>query len=164
MLCELNPKQLFAKLAQMEPEDRADYVLQFAINASTQTNMNQYAWIRILSEPPKPKKIKGQKKVYNEGYTEAFEKFWQQYPKKTGKGTAFDIWQQIRKPEKELVNLCLEALVWQSRMWAKDQNKYVPKPENWLMGRRWEDEPPHGVDPKQAPRTYVDMNGDVREY
>lgn len=164
MLCELNPKQLFVKLANMEPEERSQYVLQFSIDASTQTNLIKYSWIRLLEEPPKPKKKKGEKKVYNEGYSEAFEAFWQAYPKKVGKGTAFGIWQQIRKPEEELSSLCCAALLWQKRMWAKDSNKYVPKPENWLMGRRWEDEPPMGIDPKQAPRTYVDMNGDVREY
>lgn len=75
------------------------------------------------------------------GYTEGFESFWNNYPKKTGKGTAFLEWQKINKKE-EILEMVLNALVWQKTAWAKDNNKYVPMPENYLKGRRWEDEPP----------------------
>lgn len=74
------------------------------------------------------------------GYTEGFEEFWNNYPKKTGKGTAFLEWQKINKKE-EILEMVLNALVWQKTAWAKDNNKYVPMPENYLKGRRWEDEP-----------------------
>lgn len=79
------------------------------------------------------------------GYTEGFEEFWKEYPKKTGKGTAFLEWKKITKTEYSEYNLLLEtteALKWQKTAWAKDNNKYVPMPENYLKGRRWEDEPP----------------------
>ena len=78
------------------------------------------------------------------GYTEGFEEFWKEYPKKTGKGTAFLEWKKITKSEYSEYNLLLEtveALKWQKIAWAKDNNKYVPMPENYLKGRRWEDEP-----------------------
>lgn len=75
------------------------------------------------------------------GYTEGFESFWNNYPKKTGKGTAFLEWQKVNKKE-EILEMVLNALVWQKTAWAKDNNKYVPMPENYLKGRRWEDEPP----------------------
>ena len=79
------------------------------------------------------------------GYTEGFEEFWKEYPKKTGKGTAFLEWKKITKTEYSEYNLLIEtveALKWQKTAWAKDNNKYVPMPENYLKGRRWEDEPP----------------------
>lgn len=82
------------------------------------------------------------------GYTEGFEEFWKEYPKKTGKGTAFLEWKKITKSEYSEYNLLLEtveALKWQKTAWAKDNNKYVPMPENYLKGRRWEDEAPQKI-------------------
>lgn len=93
------------------------------------------------------------------GYTQDFENFWGFYPKKVGKGTAFAIWKQLTRKEvgDELAVKCQFALDWQSKLWAKDNNKFVPMPENYLKGRRWEDEAPKTAQP--TGERYLDMNG-----
>lgn len=91
------------------------------------------------------------------GYTHDFEMFWSNYTKKVNKGTAFIEWKKI-KDEKLLEKVTI-ALDWQKPLWAKDNNKYVPNPENYLKGRRWEDEP-QSVATKEK---YQDMNGNWRE-
>lgn len=93
------------------------------------------------------------------GYTPDFEIFWSHYPKKVGKGLAFEVWKKLVKKEEALDFRCQQALGWQKKLWAKDNNKYVPNPENYLKGRRWEDEP-QTITSKER---YQDMNGNWRE-
>jgi hypothetical protein len=95
-------------------------------------------------------------------YTQLFEDVWSAYPKKVGKGLAFAAWKVICKKNDELFirNNILAALLWQMPLWNKHNNKYVPNPENYLKGRRWEDEQP----PQKAKQEkYMDINGVWRE-
>lgn len=137
-------------LANMEPDKRGDYIMKAANFLSADLGANKWA-----KHIPKPKS----KEAIGE-YTPDFEIFWGHYPKKIGKGSAFEVWKKIIKKEEALEFYCQQALHWQKPLWAKDDNKYVPNPENYLKGRRWEDEPPA----TQAKReTYMDMNGVMRE-
>ena len=72
----------------------------------------------------------------------SFEKFWNEYPKKVGKGGAEKVWKQI-KPGPELFKRMLETLSWQTKstQWRKDGGQFIPLPATWLRQRRWEDEP-----------------------
>lgn len=78
------------------------------------------------------KKQKGQ-------YTDDFERFWSAYPRKTGKGYAFECWIKHSPPTERV----LEALEWQKRQeqWVRDDGQYVPMPSTWINQWRWEDEP-----------------------
>ena len=78
----------------------------------------------------------------NEKNPSAFDRFWNAYPKKTGKGDAEKIYHSLRvTPETE--ELILKAIGWQKRTdsWAKEGGKFIPSPTKWLNARRWEDEP-----------------------
>mgnify|MGYP007100052492 CR=1 FL=1 len=74
-------------------------------------------------------------------YEESFERFWTDYPEKTGKGKAHDSWVKLTTEEKEK---CLQAILEQVKNkhfykdWLKKDS--VPHPTTWLNQRRWEDE------------------------
>ena len=76
-------------------------------------------------------------------YTQLFEDIWKLYPKKSAKGSAYTAWKVLAKKNDELFlrNNILAALEWQieSKSW---KDGYIPMLENYLKGRRWEDEAP----------------------
>jgi hypothetical protein len=75
------------------------------------------------------------------GYSEDFEAFWQVYPKKTGKGVAWESWKKRKAPLPELsqvlksVGDCKASFAWR-----KEGGQFVPLPATWINQRRWEDE------------------------
>lgn len=73
---------------------------------------------------------------------ETFEKFWNAYPKKTGKQAALTAFAKIKNPE-TVVEQILQALAWQveSDQWRKDGGQYIPNPATYLNQGRWQDEP-----------------------
>ena len=73
--------------------------------------------------------------------TDMFEEFWKAYPKKVGKGYAFDCFKKIRV-SRALLDTMLEAIAKQkkSSMWKRDKGQYIPNPSTWLNQKRWEDD------------------------
>ena len=69
-----------------------------------------------------------------------FERFWAAYPKQVAKPKAKKEWKKL-KPSIEQCRAMSDALIRQkkSEQWCKEGGKYIPKPENWLKDRRWED-------------------------
>ena len=70
-----------------------------------------------------------------------FNRFWQAYPRKVGKGSAQKVFDrlQVDRPLLEEM-LCKIDQAKRSRQWQDMQ--YIPSPATWLNGRRWEDELP----------------------
>jgi hypothetical protein len=79
-----------------------------------------------------------------------FERFWNAYPRKTGKGAARKVWSRL-KPGTELVDRMLVSVAAQKRsaQWLEGNGKFIPHPATWLNQERWEDEPEPG--PGQGP-------------
>lgn len=94
-------------------------------------------------------------------YTQLFEDVWSAYPKRSGKGTAYIAWKALIKKNDELFirNIILAALEWQKPVWAKDSNRFVPMLENYIKGRRWEDEAPK----QQVKERYLTPDGVWKE-
>ena len=78
------------------------------------------------------------KATANSPYTEEFEQFWRNYPKKVGKGGAFKAWRKER-PDFDVAISVLEMHA-TSEDWTKDGGKYIPHPQTWINARRFEDE------------------------
>ena len=84
---------------------------------------------------------------------EAFEQFWKVYPKKTNKAKAQQTFPRyfadFAKMLPALARFC------QTDDWRKEGGKYIPNPQAWLNGRRWEDEgvalPPAPAKRKETP-------------
>ena len=72
-------------------------------------------------------------------YTLDFEKFWKSYPVKTAKRKCFEIWQIKKLGEK--AEQIIDAVEKQkkSAAWKKENGRYIPNPQTYLTGDRWED-------------------------
>lgn len=78
-------------------------------------------------------------------YSQEFDKFWESYPRKQGgKAKTFEVWKRAKKkktwPGIEAVMSGLERLK-KSGQWEKEGGKFIPYPQTFLNGGRWDDEP-----------------------
>lgn len=76
-------------------------------------------------------------------FSPAFLRFWSKYPKRIGKGKAYETWRK-RKCEALEARIC-EALEKQNGYLTREGGEYTPNPATWLNQLRWEDEPPVAV-------------------
>jgi uncharacterized protein YdaU (DUF1376 family) len=74
----------------------------------------------------------------NHIYTDSFEKFWSEYPNKTGKGGAFNSWKKI-KVDDELLQAILKSIALYKQT-KQVKEGYIKNPQTWLNNRCWEDE------------------------
>ncbi len=97
-------------------------------------------------------------------YTEDFLNFWEEYPRKTGKGAAFRVWLKMRPSKKERADIS-SALKWQKQsvQWNNSAyGKFIPLPATYLNQRRWEDEPDNSsVGDITDPNRYKDDESDL---
>lgn len=72
---------------------------------------------------------------------ELFGRFWSAYPKKVGKANC-EQWFLRHKVDESTLQAMLESLAYlkTTEQWQKDGGQYIPNPQTWLNGRRWEDE------------------------
>jgi hypothetical protein len=70
-----------------------------------------------------------------------FERFWEAYPRKVGKGQAERAFLKLN-PDPQLLDRMLQAIGRQKQtpQWLKDGGEFIPHPSTWLNGKRWEDE------------------------
>ena len=70
-----------------------------------------------------------------------FDRFWEIYPKKKGKGAALKAWKKIKTPM-TMLPIILKAVEDQKKTedWKKNHGQYIPHPATWLNQGRWEDE------------------------
>lgn len=90
----------------------------------------------------KAKKRKTIKFEYNDPL---FEQFWAVYPRKIGKGKAWECWRKIR-PDPTLVEKMIRTIeaFKKTRQWIREKGKFIPHPSTWLNQGRWDDEVPEG--------------------
>ena len=99
--------------------------------------------------------------------TDDFERFWEIYPRKVGKGATRMSWKKL-KPTQELVEQILASVQKHKtcEQWIKENGRFVPMPSTWLNQTRWEDEPdsaePLGVN-AQCAKDFAE-SAEVRKY
>ncbi len=87
----------------------------------------------------KDKNVKNEKEVY----TPAFEEFWKLYPKKLGKGKAFEKWKSLKVEKNGLYEKVMASVIREVPLRsARGEVQYVQNPATWLNCSGWEDEPP----------------------
>lgn len=96
----------------------------------------------FLIQIPKEKNKDKRSDVLN-GHRTGFEKFWNAYPKKRGKGQAEKEWGRL-KPDDAHVAIILTAIdkAKQTPDWRKENGQFIPHPAKWLKAKGWEDEYP----------------------
>lgn len=70
-----------------------------------------------------------------------FKLFWEEYPKKRGKGQAEKTWDRIN-PDEHLFKVILLKIAEakKSKDWIKQSGQFIPHPSTWLNNKGWEDE------------------------
>ncbi len=81
------------------------------------------------------------KKALKSVSVDSFNRFWLNYPRKTGKGAAERVWLKLR-PADDLLIRILNSLEDHKRSdaWKQSNGQYIPHPSTWLHQKRWEDE------------------------
>lgn len=77
-------------------------------------------------------------------YPSGFSLFWSKYPKRVGKGAAYEKWQKLKL--EKIAELIVLGLDRQLQYLEREGGKFTPLPATWLNQRRWEDEPPQHTD------------------
>lgn len=97
-------------------------------------------------EPHTHNKINNMKEEYippvvPRGDDGRFDRFWEAYPKKVGKGEARKAFARL-KVSGELLDRMLAALTRQrvSDQWNRENGRFIPNPATWLNQERWSDE------------------------
>lgn len=71
---------------------------------------------------------------------EKFKIFWDEYPKKTGKKYANQVFQKLN-PDENLFQRIMHAVCETNRLrWNFTDKQFIPDPSTWLNGARWTDE------------------------
>ena len=72
---------------------------------------------------------------------ELFGEFWAAYPRKVGKANC-QKWFEKHKVDRKTLDAMLTSIAYlkTTEQWKKDDGKFIPYPQTWLNGRRWEDE------------------------
>ena len=70
----------------------------------------------------------------------AFDRFWEAYPKKQGKGAARKAFKVAKKKVPLDVILSAVERQRQSFQWNQNGGQYIPSPARWLSEERWNDE------------------------
>ena len=83
--------------------------------------------------------------VSDHKYTDDFEIFWHEYPKKVGKKEAFKAFKRVKEPLSVLI-AAVRAQE-QSAMWNKENGRFIPNPATWLNQGRWDDMLPKEKNP-----------------
>lgn len=83
-----------------------------------------------------------------------FEEFWKAYPKKLFKVRALDAWKagECHRHIDAILQSLEKHKVWQD--WTRDGGRFIPKPENWLASRGWENDLEiYGIEAPSSPAT-----------
>jgi hypothetical protein len=90
-----------------------------------------------------------------------FDRFWNAYPKKIGKGACQDWWVRT-KPMPTLLQAMLKAIesARVSEQWNRNNGQYIPNPATWLNQHRWEDNP-HPEVGKQKSETIRKLEAEI---
>ena len=92
----------------------------------------------------------GKRRSHQGDYSEAFNAFWTNYPRKVGKGKAYTEWKKAGADKSQALASAIIVAVdaaKTSEQWNRSRGQFIPHPATYLHQRRWEDtpEPPGGL-------------------
>jgi hypothetical protein len=128
--CEASTQKMFRDRLELTGETLADAVLDAATSPQQCARAHGGETATGSRLPANGSELK-----------DRFEQFWEDYPRKVGKGAAWRVWTRIR-PNAELLTTILVALRWQRQQpqWLKDGGQFTPHPATYLNQERWTDQ------------------------
>ena len=120
-----------------ESSCKGDFILTEEYSSATEESMIEKAPSEHEDFTKAGNEKKGSK---SEEIDKAFEEFWQEYPKKVGKGYAKQCYKKIM-PSSSLIEKILTAVKLQkaSESRKRENGKFIPNPSTWLNQERWDD-------------------------
>lgn len=89
--------------------------------------------------PPSPPMGAHGSKIVRLEKPNGFERFWEAYPRKVGKGAARPKWDKaLHKADPAEIMAALERA---KHDWSELESQFIPHPATWLSQERWLDEP-----------------------
>lgn len=80
-----------------------------------------------------------------------FAFFWNEYPKKVGKGDAWKSWQRLKISDTMARSIVLSVRQHRkTEQWQREHGRYIPNPSTFLNQRRFDDEPGHVQPPAEG--------------
>lgn len=71
-----------------------------------------------------------------------FERFFAEYPRQVDEAKARKEWERLGPDVDTAAAIVASVRAWaRSPEWQRDNGRYIPKPNNWLRNRRWNDVP-----------------------
>lgn len=119
---------------RQSPQDSTD---PDAVKERVKKHRSKFKSFRVTDSNDRREEKRRDKSREDNIYTTEFEEFWNSFPKKVGKGDAFNAWNKIN-PSKTLQAKMIKAIEEQgkSRQWKQG---YIPNPSTWLNQGRWDD-------------------------
>jgi len=98
----------------------------------------------------------------NDNNEKNFNIFWETWPKKVAKETAFKAFKSL-SPDEAMLGMMLVAVKKQlsSEQWSRDK-QFIPNPATWIRGKRWEDEvgdTKPNLEDLKAQKQFIDVGG-----
>ena len=140
-----NERFVFPSMAAQIDRDKEKYTARCRKNSeNVSKRWNTVVYDGKSRIPNDTKHTKDKDKDYITPLTpqgELFGQFWSAYPKKVGKANC-ERWFLRHKVDESTLQAMLESLAYlkTTEQWQKDGGQYIPNPQTWLNGRRWEDE------------------------
>ena len=118
---------------------------------SIESNCNQaYANVPVIQSNPNQSETESESK--QEPREDAFDVFWNAYPKKVGKEAARKAFAKVKVPVETLTAAIQRQKG--SDQWSRDNGQYIPNPATWLNQGRWEDELAPAGKPQQQKKKF----------
>lgn len=87
------------------------------------------------------------------GFSLAFTRFWESYPKKLNRDKAWQEWRKLNPGPDLAARIAAGLEKWKiCPMWNEDGGRYITSACDWLHDRRWEIAPPMGTGKKDVVR------------
>ena len=134
-------------------EDNAPTEHNNTVHDITQQDNTQHDNTDIPPNPPsrgsEGVKSKKPKPVITGIQEQRFDKFWELYPSKQGKGDARKAWAKI-KPDEALFVAIMTSVKENKELNERWARGFIPNPSTWLNQTRWEDSLPVSRNPDYA--------------
>ena len=125
------------------------------------------AFLSFDEESKKSKSIENENENENENnisFVQAFDDFWNAYPKKRNKPAAERAFKRL-KVNQDLLTTMLNAIKKQIKTRGWQDIQYIPNPSSWLNGRMWEDKITQAdiTPPNKYTQSYIQREEDYDE-
>ncbi len=134
-VCEASTRELFTS--------RLEYMAAKETNTSTNSSIDAATVQQRCGPHGKRLEANGDRPMANgSDIRDRFERFWESYPRKVGKGQAWRSWLKIRPDD--ALSAVIVASVEAHRsdpQWVKDGGQFIPHPSTFLNQERWTDQP-----------------------